>query len=113
MIEEIVRNYLLAVLSVPVYIDIPANPPDSYVSLERTGGGENEHIRTATIAIQSYGARRLEAATLHEEVMSYMKGMITLEEISSCRLNSEYDWTDTDTKQYRYQAVYNIVYYGG
>ena len=113
MIEEIVRNYLLTVLSVPVYIDVPSEPPDSYISIERTSGGENEHIRTATIAIQSYGATKLGAATTHENVLTKMKGLITLDAVSSCKINSEYDFTDMDTKQYRYQAVYNIVYYGG
>lgn len=113
MIEAIIRNYLMTVLQVPVYIDVPSDPPGSYVSLERTNGGENEHIRTATIALQSYGMTRYEAASLHEMVMHNMQSLITLDEISACRINAEYDWTDTDTKRYRYQAVYNIVYYGG
>ena len=111
MIEEIIRNYLLPLLAVPVYVDIPAEPPASYVSIERTGGGEVEHIREATIALQSYGTRKSAAATLHETVMSAMNGLITLDRISACDLNAEYDFTDTETKRYRYQAVYNIVYY--
>lgn len=113
MIEAIVRDYLLTVLSVPVYIDVPANPPERYVVIERTGGGEIEHIRLATIALQSYGGRRSAAAELHEAVLTAMDGLITLDRISACDLNAEYDYTDTTTKRYRYQAVYNIVYYGG
>ena len=111
MIEETVRNHLLTRMSVPVYIDVPAEPPESYVSIERTGGSESEHIRYATIAIQSYGGRRLAAAELHESVMSAMKDLITLNSVSACNINSEYDFTDTTTKKYRYQALYNIVYY--
>ena len=113
MIEEIIRNYLVPLLSVPVYADVPSNPPQSYVSFERTNGGEIEHIRTATIALQSYGASRAEAAALHETVMSKMNDIITLDAISSCRINAEYSYPDLETKRYRYQAVYNIVYYGG
>lgn len=111
MIESIVRNYLLTALTVPVYIDVPANPPSKYVTIERTGGGEVEHIRNAMIAIQSYGGSRLEAATLHEEVSALMKSMNTLDVISACDLNAEYDFTDTSTKRYRYQAVFDIIYY--
>lgn len=113
MIEAIIRNYLLPILSVPVYIDVQANPPVSYVVIERTGGGETEHIREATIALQSYGASKSAAAMLHETVMAAMKNLIILDQISACDLNAEYDFTDTETKRYRYQAVYNIVYYGG
>ena len=32
-------------------------------------------------------------------------------EVASCRLNSDYNFTDTTKKQYRYQAVFDIVYY--
>ena len=113
MIEEIVRNYLLSALDVPVYIDVPSEPPESYVVIERTGGGETEHIREATIALQSYGSRRYDAAVLHEFVMGVMKDIIILDSISSCEINAEYDFTDISTKRFRYQAVYNIVYYGG
>lgn len=111
MIEATIRNYLLSALSVPIYVDVPGDPPASYVALERTGGGETEHIRNATIAIQSYGPSRAKAATLHESVMDAMRDFIVLDSISACSLNAEYDFTDTSTKRYRYQAVYNIVYY--
>ena len=111
MIEATVRNFLLSALSVPVYVDVPPDPPADYVTVERTNGSETEHIREATIALQSYGASRADAATLHEQVISEMKTLITLDSISACYLNAEYDYTDTTTKRYRYQAVFNIVYY--
>ena len=31
--------------------------------------------------------------------------------ISRVELNSDYNFTDTSTKRYRYQAVYNFIYY--
>lgn len=111
MIETIIRNYLKTELDVPVYIDVPASPPASYVSIERTGGREIEHIRTALIAIQSYGGSRLQAATLHESILALMKSIITLDAISACDLNAEYDYTDRQTDRYRYQAVFDITYY--
>ena len=111
MIEEIVRDYLLAGLSVPVYVDVPAEPPESYVVIERTGGGETDHIRSAMVAIQSYGASRYDAATLHEDVLLLLKNLIELENVSASDLNAEYDYTDTTTNRYRYQAVFDIIYY--
>ena len=34
----------------------------------------------------------------------------TVENIFACRLNSDYDFTDTSTKQHRYKAVFDITY---
>ena len=112
MIEKIIRDYLITKLAqVPVYVDVPAEPPAAYVVIERTGGGEEEHIRNAMVAIQSYGASRYNAASLHETVLAAMRELNTLNSISMCELNSEYDYTDTTTRRYRYQAVFNIIYY--
>ena len=36
---------------------------------------------------------------------------IALEQIVSVSLNSDYNYTDTTTKEYRYQAVFDIVHY--
>ena len=111
MIEVIVKDYLLSVLSIPVYIAVPANPEDSYVSIERTSGGEDEHIRSATIAVQSYAASMAAAATLHEQVLSLLPAIADGKEVSACDLNAEYNYTDETTKRYRYQAVFDIIYY--
>lgn len=111
MIEAIIRDYLLELLDVPVYIDVPADPPENYVVIERTGGSETEHIRSATIAVQSYGPRKTAAAELHEQVMSLLPDIADGVRVSACDLNAEYDYTDTQTKRYRYQAVFDLVYY--
>ena len=111
MIEEIIRDYLLNVLDVPVYVDVPADPEDSCVVIERTGGSETEHIRSATIAVQSYGPRKTAAAELHEQVLRLLPDIADGIKVSACNLNAEYDYTDTQTKRYRYQAVFDLVYY--
>ena len=36
---------------------------------------------------------------------------IALRELSGVRLNTDYNFTDTATKQYRYQAVFVIYWY--
>lgn len=115
MIEVTIKNYLEAstAITAPVFIDVPANPPAARIVIERTGGGMEEHIRNAQIAIQSYGESRYKAALIHEAVLSVMETLNTLNSISACDLNAEYDFTDTTTKEYRYQSVFNIIYYGG
>lgn len=115
VIELIIKEHLenSTAITEPVYLDVPSGPPAARVVIERTGGSEVNHIRNAQIAIQCYGNRRESAVFLHERVMAVMKTLNTRNDVSACELNAEYDFTDTSTKEYRYQSVYNIVYYGG
>ena len=111
MIEQIIYDYLRA-CGVAAYTEIPeggAAPP--FVVIERTGGGETDHIRRATVAVQSYGASPYLAAQLNGLVKDLMDEIIGRPEIAACRLNSDYNYTDTTKKVYRYQAVYDLAYY--
>ena len=110
MIEIVLLNYLEEVLSVDVFMEIPPNPPDKYVRIEKTGSGEEEHINMATFALQSYADSMYEAALLNREVIEKMKNMITLDEIFKVKLNSDYNFTDLSTKKYRYQCIFDITY---
>lgn len=111
MIESIVRDYLASELSVPVVLERPMSAPISYVFIDRTGGGESNHIKRAQFAIQSYGATLYDAAALNEAVKDAMERLVERKEISSCKLNSDYDYTDPTTKRYRYQAVFDLIFY--
>lgn len=111
MIETVVRNYLKEKLDVPVYLVAPSETPKKYVTLERTGGSRKNFINSATFAIQSCSAQSLtEAAKLNEQVKEVMDGITLTTGIYGAHLNSDYNFTDTTTKVYRYQAVYNITY---
>lgn len=111
MIEEIIFDFLTSVLSAPVYIEKPSMPPASYIVIERTGTNITNRITAATINIQSFAAGIPEAANLNEQVIAAMENAAALDSISHVSLNSAYNFTDTDTKQPRYQAVFYIVYY--
>ena len=111
MIEKTVIEYLSDELTVPVVAEDGKNPPQEYVKVEKTGSGQTNHIKNAMLAIQSYGASLLEAAALNETVKEKMMLLAELPEIASCRLNTDYNFTDTATKRYRYQAVFDVYYY--
>lgn len=111
MIETIIIDYLAATLSVPVSTEHKESDPATFVIVERVGGGIENHVRTASIAIQSYAPSMYEAAQLHESVLDAMDGIIALDEIAWVSLNSEYNYTDEETKRPRYQALYDIEYY--
>lgn len=110
MIERAILEYLTEKLPVPVYLEVPEGEK-SYVVIEKTGGAEENYIKTATFAVQSIAETLYKAADLNELVKDAMREIEELDEISRCSLNTDYNFTDTSTKTYRYQAVYNLVHY--
>lgn len=111
MIELVIKNYLDGHLSVPSFLERPKNSPESFVLFEKTSSGKNNYLPSSTFAFQSYAPSMYEAAVLNEEVKEAVEGMIILDEISKIKLNSDYNFTDTTTKEYRYQAVFDINHY--
>ncbi|MCB5934494.1 hypothetical protein LI012_06455 [Caldibacillus thermoamylovorans] len=111
MIEIIILNHLKSKLTEPVSLEKPSAQTGNYVVFEKTSSGKSNHLTSATIAFQSYGKTLYEAAELNERVKSAVESLIELDEIRGITLNSDYNFTDTTTKEYRYQAVYDIRYY--
>lgn len=110
MIEKIVLDYLNESLSVPVHMEEPKEQSGEYVLIEKTGSSRTNHINSATLAIQSYADSMYHAATLNEKVKEAMDNIITLNTIGKSELNSDYNFTDTTKKKYRYQAIYDLTY---
>lgn len=113
MIEKTVLDFLDEELSVPVWMEIPEGEtlPDQFVLLEKTGSRSGDHIRSATLAVQSYADSMENAAKLNEDVKEVMDRLTELNRITRSELNSDYNFTDREKKQYRYQAVYVITHY--
>lgn len=109
MTELIVYQYLDTVLNVPVYMEIPVSPPDDFVVIEKTGSSTENYIETATLAIQSYGGTMYKAAVLNETLKQYMDAAVALPNVSSVKLNSDYNYTDVEEHRYRYQAVFDVI----
>lgn len=113
MIEVIIKKYLDGHLSVPSFFEHQQNMNmyDSFVIIERTGGRSNNQLKSAVVAIQSYASSMYKAAALNEKVKEVAANMVELDSIARVQLNSDYNFTDTETKKYRYQAVFDINYY--
>ena len=106
MIEEVILGYLSKSLGVPVFMEEPAKPPQKYIIIDKLGSSEKNRLSSATLAVQSY-----EAARLNHTVKAAMRDTVTLDDVISCKLNSDYNYTDEETKRYRYQAVFDIRFY--
>lgn len=109
MIEKIVIDYLNTQNIGSAFAEVPVKPSSpKYIVVERTGGSISNTIETATIAIQSYDESLYKAAQLNELVKTAMLNITASTEIMACYLNSDYNFTNATTKQYRYQAVFTI-----
>lgn len=110
VIEYKLIEYLNSALDVSAYMEEPESTETSYIIIEKTGASEENKINFATVAIQSYGATMEAAIDLNESVKQAMEDFIQDDEIFRCKLNSDYNFTDTETHRYRYQAVFDIAY---
>ena len=117
MIEKTILDYLNGVLDVPVLMELPEVPsadfptfPEKIVTIELVGKNKANHVCTASVAFQSHAKSLYEAAELDEAVRDAVENMPALPSIGSAKLTSNYNFTDTRTKRYRYQCVYDIYY---
>lgn len=111
MIEKTILDHLSASLDVPCGTEVPPDPPHRFVVLEKTGETRENHLKDAILAVQSYAPTLLEAATLSEAVVEAMLNAVQLPTVAAVKLNGNYNFTDTATKQYRYQAVFDVTHY--
>lgn len=110
ILEQKIYNYLKNKLSVHVGMERPQNPPESYVIIERVGGNESNFVSQATIAIKSIASTLFKAASLDHDVVAAMRDFSSVDNISSVTLNADTNFTDTSTKEYRYQSTFIIDY---
>lgn len=129
MIEKIVLDFLSARLPVPVWMEEPPGPPNAigtafgepggnmpgpperFVLVEKTGGGVEEGLGRATLAVQSYGKTLWDALQLNHAVKKAMEQLDELDSVCRVELNNDYHFSDVSTKCHRYQAIFDILYY--
>lgn len=112
MIEIIVREYLEKELGVHVSTEFPNNAKGKFIVIEMTGQSESDCLFSCSIAVQSYGDSRMDAAGLNEAVKDAMR---VLQHkcacVSGCTLESSYPFPDLQRKRNRYQSVFYINHY--
>jgi hypothetical protein len=112
-IEEIVIAALGAALPVPVSADVPKDRPESFVTVELTGGGKaGPSVDSATLAVQSWAQGRHGAAELSCEADAAMLDIpLGSSVVSKVARAGRYNFPDPDGKSARYQGVYDITYH--
>ena len=114
MIEVDIKKFIDDNFDYPAFMERPGTATDTFFIIEKVSGSRKEQIDFARVAVQTYAPSMYLAASLCEQLNDYMLNeFIRLENISSVDLNSTYNYTDTTTKKYRYQSLFEIYYYGG
>lgn len=111
MIEKTIRSYLLRKMEIPILMEEDERNYEKFILIDKTGSSPNEGLTTTTLAIQSYDITLLKTAELNELLKEAMEEAVELDEITRVELNTDYNYTDTEKKRYRYQAVYQITHY--
>ena len=112
MIEKTIYDYLSGSnLGASVYMERPENiPTGSFIVIEKTGESEKNILRRSIIAIQCYSTSLYNAAALAALIISKMES-INVGSVASVKLNNSYNFTKSDSKEYRYQAVFEVYWY--
>lgn len=110
-IESILIGYLNG-KGYTAFGEEPEKPPAVYLVVGKVGSGHENHIDSAVITVRSYAPSMEQAAVLNKRVKHTMLYELPeLDDIVGVYLNSDYPQTESETKRYRYQAVYDITYY--
>ncbi len=113
MIEKIVIGYIRKQLpKETIGYEPPKGLPDRFVTVEKTGSQQlAKGLYQSTIAVQSWAKSKQEAAELSERVCTALRRIPDEEDEVTKAYGSDYDFTDTATKRYRYQAVFTFTHY--
>lgn len=111
MLEVTIKQFLETRVNVPVYLEVPADAAKEYYAIERVGGSEDEKIFHSSVTIESVGKSLYSAALMDENLYNIMCDLPTMPDVSSINLNSHYNATDTERKQYKYKALFDINHY--
>lgn len=111
MIDIDVLNFLAERLPVPVVMEIPPEPPESFVVIKRSGNGRENMIDESMFIADSYAPTLYDAAVLNENVKTAFDDLILLDSVARSSRGVDYPLVDTQSKRYRYQAVFNVTHY--
>lgn len=110
MIEILILEHLKEKLKIPVFL-VQKVQDGNYVVFEKVGGEHKNHLVGSSFAFQSYADTMYKACELNHKVKEAVESLVNYDEVASVNLNSDYNFTDTDIKKYRYQAVFEIKHY--
>lgn len=95
---------------IPVSTDVPADRPDSFVTLERTGGNETTWglIDRPTLAVQCWAPTRTKAGDLAETVKQVIRRAVEIPQVKHVAIGSTANFP-LDESTPRYQLTVDMT----
>ena len=92
------------------YADVPANPPSTYCTVDRTGGTHTEYVDNATVSIDCIAQTRYQASELAIEVDAVMPSLVSQPRISRVDKESMQNLSHIiEGMEGLYRLVYTVV----
>lgn len=110
MIDFIIKEFLEKNLEVKIFMVEPDLSLDKYVTFERVSNFKKDYLYTTTFAFQSWADTLYDAMILNEKVKEVLEKIDQEKEIMYSKFQNDYNFTDTETKKYRYQSIFEIKY---
>jgi hypothetical protein len=108
-IEAEIIGWLSQKVAVPVSADVPADKPDRFITIERTGGSRDNHVvDRPNLAIQCWGTSRLDASELAYEVDAILPSIVEIPQVTHFERDTFYNFPDEHGAP-RYQIVVNLT----
>ena len=95
----------LAAKGYSAYADVPNPMPDSFVTVERTGGGDRDKVDRPMLAVQAWAQGRKAAAELADAVRCDLESLCGSDGLGAVRVTSIYNWPDMESRRARYQLT--------
>lgn len=111
-IEATIIEYLNdALADVAVTGGKPQGIGRTFVTVEKTGSSRENYVEAAMLAIQSWAPTQAEAMLLNERVKAAMESApADLPDVYRAHCQTDYNFPDTSTQHWRYQAVFEVSY---
>lgn len=114
-IEGTLVRYLSEITEIPTFVEVPKNPKDNFITVERTGGAFDSKsvFDRPTVVIDSYGKTRSLAWHISEAVDRAVKDMPgVIKGVSFVEPNAIcVHYPDVESRHERYESTYLITTY--
>lgn len=109
-VERTVAKRLADATGLRFYLDVPAERPEEFATVELTGGTGDRFTRSAVLAVQSWAATRWRAAEMARAIAEAVPSLADDEQnIFRAVANGSYRWPDPESGHPRYQTTVELT----
>lgn len=107
-IEAKVISYLSKKTNYEVFADVPEVRPETFITVELTGGNSERFKTNPSLAIQCWADTRFHASEIALQVQSVLWEFVDEDGIMKVEQNHPYNFPDENTSA-RYQFVLDVI----